>query len=174
MYRSGLSKTRSLAHRRKLKKVRKNSARKRAPIMSGNRRRGQARRQIPHFYLSCKSPAAPADTDPVRWERRSTFPIYSSHPSHSSSAMQSIPSSKLVLTLTASALAAFGTVTLQAAGVTAGLSSLIGPYDYTDTFTGTADGGRPDRPYIPAVQPAAAYVVENTYGHPSVNFQSGG
>ena len=59
------------------------------------------------------------------------------------------------------------------AGVTVGGSSLIGTYDYSDTFTGTADGGRPDRPYVPAVQPPSAYVVENTYGHPSTSFNIG-
>jgi hypothetical protein len=57
-------------------------------------------------------------------------------------------------------------------GVRVGQSSLIGLLDYSDTFTGTADGGRPDRPYVPAVQPPAAYVIENTYGNPSGSIKS--
>jgi len=58
-------------------------------------------------------------------------------------------------------------------GVTAGQSSLISTYDYTDTFTGAADGAtNAARIYAAAVQPAPAYVVENTHGHPSVNFRS--
>lgn len=58
-------------------------------------------------------------------------------------------------------------------GVPAGQSSLIGVYDYTDTFTGFADGAsNAARVYVAAVQPAAAYAVENTHGHPSVNFRS--
>ena len=59
-------------------------------------------------------------------------------------------------------------------GVPVGQSGLIGPLDYSDTFTQTGQGGRPNRPSTPALQPAAAYVVENTYGHPSRNFQSQG
>lgn len=61
----------------------------------------------------------------------------------------------------------------EAAGVSVGASSL--PYDtldFSDTFTGTDAGGNADRPYVPAVQPAPAYVVENTYGNPSTSFQS--
>jgi hypothetical protein len=57
-------------------------------------------------------------------------------------------------------------------GVPVGQSSLIGTLVYSDTFTQTAQGGRPNRPDTAAIQPAAAYVVENTYGHPSVNFRS--
>jgi len=87
--------------------------------------------------------------------------------------MQSIPSSNLVRTLTALAYASTGITTLQAAGVSVGSSSLIGVLDYSDTFTGTDDGGRPSRPYVPAVQPPAAYIVENTYGHPSASFDIG-
>ena len=59
-------------------------------------------------------------------------------------------------------------------GVQVGQSSLIAQPDYSDTFTGTDAGGRPDRPFTPAVQPAAAYVVENVYGNPQVNFRSQG
>jgi hypothetical protein len=56
-------------------------------------------------------------------------------------------------------------------GVRVGQSSLIGTLDYSDTFTGTADGGKPDRPYQAAVQPptSQAYNVENTYGNDSSN-----
>jgi hypothetical protein len=57
-------------------------------------------------------------------------------------------------------------------GVQVGQSSLIAQPDYSDTFTGTDAGGRPNRPFTPAVQPAPAYVVENVYGHPQVNFRS--
>src|SRR5436190_2579654 len=61
------------------------------------------------------------------------------------------------------------------AAVTAGASKLISAYDYQDTFTGTTDGGsNPNRPYVAAIQPAAAYTVEKTFGHPSVNFTSPG
>ncbi len=60
-------------------------------------------------------------------------------------------------------------------GVTVGNSSLISNLDYSDTFTITADGGgNANRPFTPAIQPAAAYVIENRYGNPSVNFQSPG
>ena len=59
-------------------------------------------------------------------------------------------------------------------GVAVGQSGLIGSLDYSDTFTQTEQGGRPNRPSTPALQPAAAYVVENTYGHPARNFQSQG
>ena len=55
-------------------------------------------------------------------------------------------------------------------GVPVGQSSLIGPLDYSDTFTGTDSGGQADRPYQAAIQPAAAYVVENTYGNPAASF----
>lgn len=58
-------------------------------------------------------------------------------------------------------------------GVPVGNSSLIGTSDYGDTFRGTADGGsNPARIYVPAIQPAAAYVLESTYGHPSTSFTS--
>jgi hypothetical protein len=60
-------------------------------------------------------------------------------------------------------------------GVPVGSSSLIGILDYSDTFTGFDSGGsNPARVYVPALQPAAAYVVQNTYGHPSVNLQTNG
>ncbi len=55
-------------------------------------------------------------------------------------------------------------------GVTVGSSSLFDTVDYGDTFTGTDDGGNPDRPYVPAIQPPAAYIVEQTFGKPSVSF----
>src|SRR5437762_8260878 len=56
-------------------------------------------------------------------------------------------------------------------GVPVGQSSLIGTLDYSDTFTGTDDGSaNPSRPYQPAIQPSAAYVVESTYGNASRNF----
>jgi hypothetical protein len=58
-------------------------------------------------------------------------------------------------------------------GVPVGSSSLISTYDYGDTFTGAADGGsNPARVYVPAIQPSAAYAIENTYGHPAANFTS--
>jgi hypothetical protein len=59
-------------------------------------------------------------------------------------------------------------------GVTAGQSSLIGVLDYSDEFTQTDQGGPANRPSAAALQPAAAYRVMNTYGKPSVNFQSQG
>jgi hypothetical protein len=59
------------------------------------------------------------------------------------------------------------------AGVSVGGSSLIGTLDYSDTFTGTDAGGRPDRPFVAAVQPPAAYILENTYGKPSISFNIG-
>jgi hypothetical protein len=59
--------------------------------------------------------------------------------------------------------------------VPAGSSSLIGILDYSDTFTGAASGGsNPARVYVAAVQPAPAYAVQNTFGHPAVNFQTDG
>ncbi len=75
------------------------------------------------------------------------------------------------------AIAAFPclTGTLHAAGVMVGNSTLIGVLDYSDTFTGTADGGtNANRPYVAAVQPAPTYVIEKTYGHPSASFFSTG
>lgn len=62
---------------------------------------------------------------------------------------------------------------VRASGVEPGRSILIGTLDYSDTFTGTEDGGRPDRLYVPAVQAANAYQVENTYGKPQVSFDIG-
>ena len=59
----------------------------------------------------------------------------------------------------------------HSAGVGVGFSSLgYDTLDYSDTFTGTDAGGQPDRPYIPAIQPAPAYVVESTYANPSQSF----
>lgn len=58
-------------------------------------------------------------------------------------------------------------------GVPVGSSSLIQVLDYGDTFTGFDDGGsNPARVYVPAVQEASAYPVENTYGNPAQNFRS--
>lgn len=58
-------------------------------------------------------------------------------------------------------------------GVPVGSSGLISVLDYGDTFTGFNDGGsNPARVYEAAVQPAAAYPVENTYDNPAQNFQS--
>src|SRR4030095_4622758 len=58
-------------------------------------------------------------------------------------------------------------------GVRVGNSSLITTLDYSDTFTGTDAGGMPNRPYVAAVQPAAAYVIESNYGGlPSVNLRT--
>lgn len=59
---------------------------------------------------------------------------------------------------------------LHGAGVSVGSSTLIKVLDYSDTFTQTDQGGRPDRPSTAAGQPAPAYVLENTYGKPSVSF----
>lgn len=78
-------------------------------------------------------------------------------------------------------LALLGAKTAQAtvsfgpggSGVTVGNSSLISTLEFSDTFTGNADGGaNVARIYMAAVQPAAAYGVENTYGNPAQNFQS--
>lgn len=58
-------------------------------------------------------------------------------------------------------------------GVPVGSSSLIPTLDFSDTFTGFDDGGsNPARIYQPAVQGVPAYVVENTYGNPTQNFNS--
>lgn len=84
---------------------------------------------------------------------------------------------KSVSSLSLTALAALPLMVsnLQAAGVMAGASGLIGTYDYSDTFTGTTDGGtNPNRPYVPAVQGAPTYVVEKTYTHSTTNFQTNG
>ncbi len=60
-------------------------------------------------------------------------------------------------------------------GVPVGSSGLISALDYSDTFIGFNDGGsNAARIYQAAVQPAAAYAVENTYGNPAQNFQSQG
>ncbi|MGI8603167.1 MAG: PEP-CTERM sorting domain-containing protein [Verrucomicrobiales bacterium] len=88
--------------------------------------------------------------------------------------MQTLP---LVLVLMLSASSAFGVIFSGAGGrgVPVNSSSLISTLDYSDTFTGTTDGSsNPSRPYVPAIQPAAAYVVENSYGNPSANFQTQG
>jgi hypothetical protein len=84
-------------------------------------------------------------------------------------------SSRLILSFSALAAISLGVSHVRAAGVMVGTSTLIGALDYSDTFTGTDSGGsNPNRPYIAALQPAPCYVVENTYGHPSVNFASSG
>jgi hypothetical protein len=88
--------------------------------------------------------------------------------------MRSLTSLTLASTVSLLAVAPFGAHSVNAAAIAVGSSSLIGALDYSDTFTQSAQGGRPDRPSTAAVQPAAAYVVENTYGHPSVNFQTPG
>lgn len=60
-------------------------------------------------------------------------------------------------------------------GVPAGSSSLIAALDFSDTFTGADDGGsNPARVYVPAIQPAAAYAVENTHGNPATSFITNG
>lgn len=87
--------------------------------------------------------------------------------------MHSPSSTKLSLTLTVLASASLSIANMQAAGVSVGSSTLIGTLDLSDTFTGTDSGGRPNRPYVAAVQPPAAYVVENTYSHPSTSFDIG-
>ena len=68
------------------------------------------------------------------------------------------------------ALSLLATPGAQALGVSIGGSSLIGTLDYSDSFTGTDAGGRPNRPYVAALQPPAAYAVENTYGKPQISF----
>jgi hypothetical protein len=60
-------------------------------------------------------------------------------------------------------------------GVRVGSSSLISTLDYSDTFTGTDNGGAPNRPYVAAVQAAPTYVIESAYGGaPVVNWQTVG
>ena len=55
-------------------------------------------------------------------------------------------------------------------GVPVGQSSLIGQLDYGDTFTGNDDGGQvPDRVYG-GLRGQEAYMVENTYANPAVQF----
>ncbi len=71
----------------------------------------------------------------------------------------------------ATAISLLSTGAAHALGVAIGGSSLIGTLDYSDSFTGTDAGGRPNRPYQAAVQPAPAYLVENTYGKPAISFQ---
>jgi len=62
-------------------------------------------------------------------------------------------------------------VTVHAAGVMVGNSSLIAALDYSDTFTQSAQGGvNPNRPDTAAIQALPAYVIEQTYGNPSVSF----
>jgi len=68
------------------------------------------------------------------------------------------------------AISLLSTACANALGVSIGGSSLIGTLDYSDSFTGTDAGGRPNRPYQAAVQPPAAYLVENTYGNPQISF----
>ncbi len=81
---------------------------------------------------------------------------------------------KLVFTLGAMAIClASWTGQSLAQGIPVGGSGLgYDTLDFSDTFTGTDAGGRPDRPYVPAIQPAPAYVIENTYGNPSASFLS--
>ncbi len=55
-----------------------------------------------------------------------------------------------------------------AAGVPAGSSILFTIPDYTDTFTGTDDGGIPGRPYIAVGLPS--YPIENNFGNPRTHF----
>jgi hypothetical protein len=58
-------------------------------------------------------------------------------------------------------------------GVPVSQSSLIADLDFSDTFTGADSGGsNAARVYVPAVQPAAAYAVENTYANSARNFNS--
>lgn len=58
-------------------------------------------------------------------------------------------------------------------GVPVKSSSLIADLDFSDSFTGFDDGGgNAARIYQPAVQPAAAYAVEDTYGNSARNFNS--
>lgn len=64
----------------------------------------------------------------------------------------------------------YGSGTTLTHGVEPGRSRLIGALDYSDTFTGTEDGGRPARSYAPFELPSEAYYVENTYGNPQVRF----
>lgn len=80
------------------------------------------------------------------------------------------------VSLLAASPSAYATLSTGAggSGVTAHQSSLISTYDYSDTFTGTDAGGQPNRPFVAAVQTAPTYVVESTYGHPTLNFQTQG
>ncbi len=76
------------------------------------------------------------------------------------------------ISLSLSALAATA-ASVHAAAVSVGSSSLIGALDYSDTFTQTAQGGvNPNRPETAALQPPEAYVIEQTYGNPSVSFNA--
>ena len=78
---------------------------------------------------------------------------------------------RVIATITATLTAVLLTNIVNAAGVGVGFSSLgYDTLDFSDTFTGTDAGGRSDRPFIPAVQPAPAYIVEETYGNPSTSF----
>jgi hypothetical protein len=66
---------------------------------------------------------------------------------------------------------AVATASVHAAAVSVGNSSLIAALDYSDTFTQTAQGGvNPNRPDTAAIQPAPAYVIEQSYGNPVVSF----
>jgi hypothetical protein len=55
-----------------------------------------------------------------------------------------------------------------AAGVTAGSSTLFSVPDYLDSFTGTASGGIPGRPYVAA--PLPSYPIEVNFGNPSTHY----
>lgn len=57
---------------------------------------------------------------------------------------------------------------VHAMGVRAGSSSLIAQPDYTDTFTGTDDGGIAGRPYVAA--PLPEYRIESNYGNPETHY----
>ena len=50
-------------------------------------------------------------------------------------------------------------------GVRVGASTLIATLDYSDSFTGTADGGALNRPYAAAIQGPGTYKVENDHGN---------
>ncbi|CAN5206245.1 hypothetical protein BH23VER1_BH23VER1_33690 [soil metagenome] len=82
--------------------------------------------------------------------------------------------SRFALPVAAAAVVLIPLGHVSAAGVAVGNSSLIGQLDYSDTFTGTDAGGQPNRPYIAAIQPPEAYVVESTYGNPSTSFLGAG
>jgi hypothetical protein len=56
----------------------------------------------------------------------------------------------------------------SAAGVSAGGSALFDTPDYADSFTGTADGGIPGRPYVAAGLPS--YPIENNFGNPITHY----
>jgi hypothetical protein len=87
--------------------------------------------------------------------------------------METFPLRLILCRSLAAAISLIAVPETYAAGVSVGSSSLIGILDYSDTFTGTDAGGRPSRPYVAAVQPAEAYIVENTYGKASISFDIG-